>query len=93
MTVERLAKLMGYADDTKIPNYVLDSIQLIQIDLYNVPAQFETSFFNEIVSKTLRTIWPKGDPRSPEVYLSKMQITPSIAPTLFVQTEDERTFL
>ena len=51
------------------------------------------SFFNEIVSKTLRTIWPKGDPRSPEVYLSKMQITPSIAPTLFVQTEDERTFL
>jgi hypothetical protein len=49
VTVERLAKLMGYADDTITPSYALDSIQLIQIDLYNVPAQFDTSIFNEIV--------------------------------------------
>ncbi len=49
VTIERLAKLMGFADDTITPSYALDSIQLIQIDLYNVPAQFDTSIFNEVV--------------------------------------------
>jgi len=29
---------MGFGDDTAIYNYNLDSIQLIQVDLYNTPS-------------------------------------------------------
>lgn len=37
-TLEHLALILGYGDDTLTSNYVLDSINLLQLDLYNTPA-------------------------------------------------------
>jgi hypothetical protein len=40
-TIERLASVMGYGDESLTEYYRLDSVQMLQLDLYNTPAQLE----------------------------------------------------
>lgn len=41
--MEALANLMGFGDESLAHRYHLDSVDLIQIDLYNAPIQLDLS--------------------------------------------------
>lgn len=69
--MEALADLMGYGDESLAHRYHLDSVDLIQVDLYNAPIQLDLSQIQGSVAQVLAEIWSLSDPRRPKVYLSK----------------------
>jgi hypothetical protein len=57
--------MMGYGDESLTDEYRLDSVQLLQLDLYNTPAQLELDVVQSAVENVFSEIWQKDDPRAP----------------------------
>lgn len=89
-TLEYLAFSLGYTDISKTQNYKLDTIPLLQIELYNAPDHLN---FHKIVTErvnfVLDEIWETNDPRRPKVYVANRKISKDIARSLFKKTEDD----
>lgn len=55
--MEALADLMGYGDESLAHRYHLDSVDLIQVDLYNAPIQLDLSQIQGSLEKVMAEIW------------------------------------
>jgi hypothetical protein len=78
--LDRLTTILGFGDDTLTQNYQLDSLRLWQVDLFNLPADFDTTKVQDAFTTVLREIWSDN---LPPVYLANRKISPLIAPSLF----------
>jgi len=55
--MEALADLMGYGVESLAHRYHLDSVDLIQVDLYNAPIQLDLSHIQGSLAQVLAEVW------------------------------------
>jgi hypothetical protein len=55
--MEALADLIGYGDESLAHRYHLDSVDLIQVDLYNAPIQLDLAQIQGSLAQVLAEIW------------------------------------
>lgn len=60
--MERLATVLGFGSDS-VSNYALDSIQLLQLDMYN--AETNQILVTSTANRVLDQFWSANDPRRP----------------------------